>query len=106
MKEYLRNLKQKTPHEQRGHASRVAGALTVVIFFVWLTATGVRLSLHVGEPTPSVASDTQSQNPDTGGEGQLANVVSAVSGGSSGAANTAASGNTLVVATTSLVNSH
>ena len=104
MKQYIQNLQAKTPHEQRMHAVRLSAGITLVVFFVWLTATGVQLSLSASGPSKQ-ASDAASGNQTTlaGGtdqNSQLANVVSAVPTGlGAGAGDSAGSGNSLVVAT-------
>ena len=105
MKEYIQNLQSKTPHEQRMHAMRLSGIVTIAVFFVWLTATGVRLSFTAfGPTTPKDASadnQTTIANGTDQNQAQLANVISAAPGSTnadSGAMGT--SNNTLEVATT------
>jgi len=45
MKRYIEHLKNtRTTHQRRQHAVQVAGALTAMLFAVWLGTLGVRLS--------------------------------------------------------------
>ena len=44
MKKYIQHIQSKAPHERRMHAMQVAGALTAVVFVVWITTLGYRLA--------------------------------------------------------------
>lgn len=58
MQRYLTRLQEeKTPHERRQIAVRVAGAVTAVLFVGWLATLGVRVSTS----EPKVA-DTSATN--------------------------------------------
>jgi hypothetical protein len=47
MKKYLERLRnEKTPHERRAFAMRVASVVTALFFVVWITTLGVRLAQH------------------------------------------------------------
>lgn len=83
------------------HAARLSSIITLAVFFVWLTATGVRLSVHTFGPTKEASSDTQTTiaNGTDQNQSQLASVVSAAPG--DGGAAMGGSSNTLVVATSS-----
>ncbi len=78
IKQYFNYMSQRSTHERRQHAMRVATFVTAIIFVAWLGTLGLRLS-----SSALMASD---QN----GQTQLANVIST----------TQISGNTLEVATT------
>ncbi|MBC7836472.1 hypothetical protein H7X87_01695 [Acetobacteraceae bacterium] len=57
MRNYIKRLQdEKTPHERRSFAVRVAGALTAVIFVGWLATFGMRLS----NDEKAIAENTQS----------------------------------------------
>ena len=42
MKKYIESVQQRDPHERRVFAMRVAGVVTGMLFFVWLTTLGLR----------------------------------------------------------------
>lgn len=44
MKRYIEHVQSREPHERRQHAMRLAGAVTVAVFVVWVTTLGLRLS--------------------------------------------------------------
>lgn len=45
MRQYIEHLRnEKTPHERRAFAMRIAGVLTAMVFVVWITTLGFRLS--------------------------------------------------------------
>ena len=47
MKNYIEQLRsEKSPHERRSVATRVAGVLTALLFVFWVTTLGVRLAAH------------------------------------------------------------
>ena len=83
MNKYLQHIKQKSPHARRGHAMQIAGCVTALVFVVWLTTLGVRLTSSGGSTTAENQDAQQTQ---------LAQVAS-------GLPDTTA-GNTLEVATT------
>lgn len=100
MKQYLQNLQAKSTHEQRAHAVRISGIVTVAVFFVWLTAIGVQLSFTAFGPTKPVADgQTVDMEATSANESLLANVLGAIPGLGSGAS--ASGSNTLEVATSS-----
>ncbi len=81
MKKYLQHMQTKSPHERRQHATQIAGVCTALVFVVWVTTLGVRMS----------STSTVVQNQDGSlQQTQLANAGSAQT-----------RGNTLEVATSS-----
>lgn len=44
MKKYFDTIKAKEPHERRQHAMQIAGVATAMVFAVWITTLGFRLS--------------------------------------------------------------
>ena len=80
IKRYYNHMTQKSTHERRQHALRIATFVTAVVFVGWLGTLGLRLS------------SGQLTNSDGGTQTQLANVIST----------TQAEGNTLQVATSSV----
>jgi cell division protein FtsB len=81
IKRYFNHMHQKSTHERRQHAMRIATFVTAVIFVGWLGTLGMRLG---GGAT--------AQENDQAGQTQLANVIST----------TQVEGNTLQVATSSV----
>ena len=67
IKRYLENVKQRSAHERRGFALRVATSITGVIFVGWLATLGVRLA----SPHPKTAAEI------TGFKSEMASVISA-----------------------------
>ena len=63
MKRYIEHMQTKDPHQRRTHAMQVAGALTAVVFVVWITTLGFRLTTSGGEEGS------------TGGSSQAASVI-------------------------------
>jgi hypothetical protein len=59
MQRYFDHMEQKTPHERRAHATRVAGVITALVFVGWVST----LSLRAGGGQSAVANggDTSSQ---------------------------------------------
>ena len=82
MKKYLQHIKTKSTHQRRGHAMQIAGTMTALVFIVWITTLGVRLSTS-GSGIVAEGADAQ--------QTQLANIASG---------SYAPNGNTLEVATT------
>jgi hypothetical protein len=80
IKRYYNHMTQKSTHERRQHALRIATFVTAVVFVGWLGTLGLRLS------------SGQLTNSDGGNQTQLANVIST----------TQVEGNTLQVATSSV----
>ncbi len=59
MKKFIERIKaERTPHERRALAARVAGVLTAIIFVGWVTTLGVRLASH----DAAVANQAPAQN--------------------------------------------
>src|SRR3989338_999673 len=55
MKKYFKHLQEdRTPHDRRQFAVRVAGTLTAVLFVTWAASLGVRLA-NPGAGNPSVS---------------------------------------------------
>jgi hypothetical protein len=44
VKKYFDHIKTKEPHERRAHAMQIAGVVTAMVFAVWITTLGFRLS--------------------------------------------------------------
>jgi hypothetical protein len=44
MKKYFDHINSKEPHERRQHAMRIAGVFTAMVFMVWITTLGFRLT--------------------------------------------------------------
>ncbi len=44
MKKYFDHIKTKEPHDRRQHAMQIAGVVTAMVFAVWITTLGFRLS--------------------------------------------------------------
>ncbi len=44
MKKYFDHIQTKEPHERRQHAMQIAGVVTAMVFAVWITTLGFRLS--------------------------------------------------------------
>ena len=44
MKKDFDHIKSKEPHERRAHAMQLAGLATVMVFVVWITTLGFRLT--------------------------------------------------------------
>jgi hypothetical protein len=44
MKKYFDHIQSKEPHERRQHAMQIAGVVTAMVFAVWITTLGFRLS--------------------------------------------------------------
>lgn len=44
VKRYIEHVQAQEPHERRQHAMRLAGAITVAVFAVWITTLGFRLN--------------------------------------------------------------
>lgn len=44
MKKYFDHIQSKEPHERRQHAMRIAGVATAMVFAVWITTLGFRLT--------------------------------------------------------------
>lgn len=54
MKAYIERMKEeRTAHERRRFAMRVAAICTALIFIAWITTLGLRLG-HQGEQSPTV----------------------------------------------------
>jgi hypothetical protein len=70
---YAQHMQNKSTHERRQHALKVAGIVTAVLFVGWLATLGMRLSMGTGG-TVANSSDTSSDN-----SSQLANVVEGAS---------------------------
>jgi len=66
MKRYFNHMEQKTPHERRQHAMRVAGVVTTLVFVGWIGTLGMRLN--------SLTVAKEGEAPKT----QLANIISSV----------------------------
>lgn len=68
-RKYLQHMHRKSTHERRQHAMQVAGVATALVFAVWVTTLGVRLSSDTpvatteGAQTQLSASAVQSQKP-------------------------------------------
>lgn len=72
MKKYFDHIKTKEPHERRQHAMQIAGVVTAMVFAVWITTLGFRLSS---------GGDAQLAE---GGENQTSLTAAAVQNGYSG----------------------
>ncbi len=46
MKKYFDHIKTKEPHERRQHAMQIAGVVTAMVFTVWITTLGFRLTAN------------------------------------------------------------
>ena len=44
MKKYFDHIQTKEPHDRRQHAMQLAGVITALVFVVWITTLGFRLS--------------------------------------------------------------
>lgn len=44
MKKYFDHIKAKEPHDRRQHAMQIAGVVTAMVFAVWITTLGFRLT--------------------------------------------------------------
>lgn len=44
MKKYFDHIKTKEPHDRRQHAMQIAGVVTAMVFAVWITTLGFRLT--------------------------------------------------------------
>lgn len=44
MKKYFDHIQSKEPHERRAHAMQIAGVVTAMVFAVWITTLGYRLT--------------------------------------------------------------
>lgn len=55
MKAYIAKLQQeKTPHERRSFATKVAGIVTALFFIVWVSTLGIRFAAHSGETAQNI----------------------------------------------------
>lgn len=57
MKKYFDHINSKEPHERRQHAMQIAGVVTAMVFAVWITTLGFRLT----SGNAQVAQDDSSQ---------------------------------------------
>lgn len=70
MKKFIEHIKtNKTPHERRSHAAKVAGVCTALVFVGWLGTLGLRFSSG-NAAVATNGSKTQ--------ESRLANVINGV----------------------------
>lgn len=71
MKRFIAHMHTKSTHDRRTHAMQIAGAITAVMFVVWVTTLGIRIAapsggestLHAsGEQTSLTAAAAQANN--------------------------------------------
>lgn len=61
MRKYLKKIEEeRTPHERRQFALRVAGSVTAVIFVGWLATLGVRIGNMQQEVAENARTNSQS----------------------------------------------
>ncbi len=105
MKKYLHHIKSKPTHERREHAMRVAGVVTALVFFGWISTLGVRLAIHSSAASVASAGDsTASGDSTSANQTQLAGVAAAdqTTNTAQGGGDTDPNANHLEVATTSV----
>jgi hypothetical protein len=59
MKRFIAHMHTKSTHDRRTHAMQIAGALTAIVFVVWVTTLGIRIATPSGGETTLQATGGQ-----------------------------------------------